>query len=209
MVEGYIEWVAQVFETYGVEEVVHIGDLLDHHAISFHTTETDALGPTSEMEAALEQLREMYRLFPNVKVCKGNHDELPSRKLKEMGLPDQWLKPLRDVYEMPPGWEVDTEWEIDGVLYTHVATGISGARNLAKEERRSVVVGHTHTEGKVEYLVNRGGERIFGMYTGCGVDKDSYAMRYGKQFTKGMVLGCGVVLDPSTAFFIPYRGTYV
>jgi len=202
----FIKWCAEQFKLWGVDEVVDIGDIIDHHAISFHTSEPDSLSPTSELELSLERLKELKRLFPVMKICLGNHDKLPKRKMKEMAVPENFMKNLAEVYDFPPGWEIADEWIIDDVLYTHTATGINGARNLAIAERMSVVVGHAHSFGKVDYITNRRGETIFGMYVGCGIDKESYGMRYGKAFKGAPQLGCGIVIDSEEAYFVPYKG---
>jgi predicted phosphodiesterase len=35
--EGYLEFCQETFEQWGVDRVVHIGDLIDHHALSSMT----------------------------------------------------------------------------------------------------------------------------------------------------------------------------
>ena len=40
--------------------------------------------------------------------------------------------------------------------------------------------------------------RIFGMQVGCGVDGDSYAAAYAKNFKK-QAIGCGVIIGADTA----------
>jgi len=203
--EGFIKWTAEQFKLWGVDSVICIGDIIDHHAISFHTSEPEALSPTSELELALDKLELLKELFPVMKICRGNHDRLPKRKMKEMEVPENFMKNLAEVYDFPEGWEIADEWIIDEVLYTHTATGISGARNMAIAERISCVVGHAHSFGKIDYITNRRGETIFGMYVGCGIEKESYGMRYGKAFKLAPQLGCGIVVDSKEAYFVPYR----
>lgn len=202
---GYREFVKKTFDLWGVDRVVHIGDLIDHHAISFHTSEVDALSPSSELELALRELELWKKDFPEMYICKGNHDKLPERKLKDIGLPGEWLRGIEEVYEFPTGWEIDIDWEFDGVLYTHTATGITGARNLAKTNMMSTVCGHAHSQAGVSYMTNHRGKSIFGMYVGCGVDVKSYAMRYGKDYKEAPVIGCGVVVNSTEAHFIPMK----
>ncbi len=36
MIDGYPEWCMDVFDQWGVERIVHIGDLTDQHAASMH-----------------------------------------------------------------------------------------------------------------------------------------------------------------------------
>ena len=60
----------------------------------------------------------------------------------------------------------------------------------------SVVQGHLHLQGYVEYQVGRN-YKIFGMQVGCGIDKDSYALAYGRNFGKPFI-SCGVILENGT-----------
>ena len=61
----------------------------------------------------------------------------------------------------------------------------------------SSVGGHIHTQAYVEWMVGRK-FRVFGMQVGCGVDSESYAAAYAKNFKK-QAIGCGVVLGGHTA----------
>ena len=77
------------------------------------------------------------------------------------------------------------------MLYIHGEGGT--ARTKMKKELHSVVQGHLHTQGYIEWVV---GSRfkIFGMQVGCGINKYSYAMAYGKNFPKPFI-SCAVVLN--------------
>jgi hypothetical protein len=44
---------------------------------------------------------------------------------------------------------------------------------------------------------------IFGLNVGCGIDIDSYAMEYGRPFSKRPTLGCGVVIGGQAGLFVP------
>ena len=56
----------------------------------------------------------------------------------------------------------------------------------------STVQGHLHTQAYTEYTVGRR-FKIFGTQVGCGIDFDSYAMAYAKNFKK-QAIGCAVIL---------------
>jgi hypothetical protein len=49
----------------------------------------------------------------------------------------------------------------------------------------------------VHYFVGKK-YRVFGMQVGCGVDANSYAAAYAKNFKK-QAIGCGVILGGHTA----------
>ena len=62
---------------------------------------------------------------------------------------------------------------------------------------QSTVQGHIHTQAHTEWMVGRN-FRVFGMQVGCGVDGDSYATAYAKNFKK-QAIGCGVIIGADTA----------
>jgi len=71
------------------------------------------------------------------------------------------------------------------------------ARTKAKNDMQSTVQGHIHTQAYAEWMVGRN-FRVFGMQVGCGVDGDSYAAAYAKNFKK-QAIGCGVIIGADTA----------
>ena len=46
--DGYMDWCKSVFDTEGVNKVIHIGDLFDNHALSFHDSEPALKGARGE-----------------------------------------------------------------------------------------------------------------------------------------------------------------
>ena len=69
-------------------------------------------------------------------------------------------------------------------------------------EHSSLVQGHLHQQGGVEYLANSM-HRIFGCMTGCGVSDRSLHFEYGRKYNQKSVMGCAVVVDGHTAYFEP------
>lgn len=200
----FFDFVRDTFKAHGVNQVVCLGDLVDHHFISRHISEPDALSPVDELELAIDNLKKWTEEFPNVKCCIGNHDAIPVRQAKELGIPKEFIRLLNDVYKLPAGWEWRQSWEIDGVLYEHGlgATGMYGFKNLALAYRQSVVVGHTHSNAGVLYVASPK-DIIFGANAGCGVDAASYAMRYGSSYKFKPTIGCVIVKNGKEAQFIP------
>ena len=130
--DGYLEFCQDVFFEHDVDKVVHIGDLIDHHSLSFHDSEPMLQGANSEMMDARDRLEDWYVAFPELTLISGNHDLIPARQLKKIGLDaDVWMRSLKEVYAMPDGWDIVDEIEIDGVKYHHGATasGVNGFRN--------------------------------------------------------------------------------
>lgn len=207
---NYLTFLKDTFAEWGVEEVICLGDLIDNHAISRFQSEPCADGAYLELAKAREAIKELTEAFPNVKMCRGNHDDIAYRQAKTLGIGDVFIKPFREIYGLPPTWELEDEYVIDGVLYTH-GTGRGGKHatyNIAVDERMSVCSGHTHTGGGVNYIANKT-ETIFALNTGALIDQSAYAFEYSKYSKHRPTLGCGIVLDRSSAMFIPMTGKYL
>lgn len=148
------------------------------------------------MREADEHLKRWFGAFPELYLCRGNHDRLVSRKGKTFGLPDRVLKTFREMWEFPQGWKDDYSWEFYGVRFTH-GTGLSGEKahiRAAMMNRQSCVIGHVHSTLATNYLVSER-DRIFAVNCGCGIDRHSYAFEYGKEILNKPALGCAVVTD--------------
>ena len=173
----YLEHNLRLRDKYHIDEVVFMGDAVDNHYSSFHITDPDGFGAGEELERAIAQLQPWYKEFPDAKVCIGNHDRIPERKIQESGLSKLWLRNISEVLSFD-SWEFVDHYLKDQVLYVH-GDGAGKAIIRAKKELVSVVEGHWHSEAYVQYAVGRH-YRIFGMQVGCGVLDSAYAMAYGK-----------------------------
>jgi predicted phosphodiesterase len=203
--KGYLEFCIATKKKYKCKTIVHIGDLVDNHAISYHEHDPDGWSPEEEMKVADRHLARWFKAFPRVKLCRGNHDNLVDRKGKTVGLPRRCFNDFREIWKLPKGWEDYFEFEIDGVLYKH-GTGYNGKYGhvqAAIDARQSTVIGHLHSAAGVEWLANSK-QIMFGMNVGCGIDRKKYAFSYGKDFRRKPILGCGIVTDNGkNAQFIP------
>lgn len=163
----------RIYKDLKCSEVVHIGDLVDNHAISYHEHDPNGLSPEDEIRLAIRKCKAWYKAFPKVKFCRGNHDQLVDRKGKTSGLPERVFRPFRDIWDFPDRWVDDWEFIIDGVKYMH-GTGYSGKTGhiqAAMDNRMSTVIGHIHSSCGVNYIANNV-DMIFGMNVGC-VDMDT------------------------------------
>jgi hypothetical protein len=197
--DRYLDFCLKTYYKYNCNKVVFIGDILDNHFSSYHETDPDGFGAGEELDMAKSKIRVWHDTFPNAKVCLGNHDLLFVRKAMTAGLSKQWIKDIKEVLDTPT-WEFAEEFEIDDVMYCHGTA--RKARNRAKSELTSVVQGHYHSESYVEHFVGKN-YSIFAMQVGCGVDKKTYAMAYGRNFPKQHI-NVGVVLEDGTLPILEY-----
>ena len=192
--DGYFEFCKETYANYNCNQVIFIGDLIDNHYSSFHATDPDGLGGATELEYAIDDIKKWYKEFPVADVLIGNHDRIIMRKAFDSAIPKQWIKSFNEVLGTPE-WNWTERIVYDNIQYVHGEGGT--ARTKAKNDMQSTVQGHIHTQAYTEWMVGRN-FRVFGMQVGCGVDGDSYAAAYAKNFKK-QAIGCGVIIGADTA----------
>lgn len=199
--EGYLEFTKSVQKRFNCKRVVFLGDLVDNHYSSFHSTDPDGYSGGMELEKAIERLEVWYKVYPSAYVVEGNHDAIIKRKAFDAGIPGKWIRSYAEIFETP-NWEYGEQFEFDGVVYLH-GTGSSGEYSSFKRAlytRKSVVQGHLHSYSNITYSASEN-DRIFGMQVGCGVDQKQYALAYSKNFPRKFIVGCAVVLDKGKIAF--------
>lgn len=209
MHQGFVAFLKEVFRDHRVDTVVHIGDLADWHSISYHEQEPALKNPDAERIEAQEQVDELMNAFPKAKrriFLKGNHDCLPERKAKTIGLSSDSLRPFGEYWRLK-GWKIHerfAEVKIDGVVYTHGEGrgGVYAHGAKALSRGRSVVMGHLHSNAGTIWHANPE-SRLFGLAVGCGVDNTRLQFLYGRAFPRKPMLGCGVVIDGVIPQFVP------
>ena len=196
----FVRWVAQREVP---DIVVHLGDEVDHHALSNFDADPDGFSAGHELKEAVRKLKQWYRAFPEVYVCISNHGTRPYKRAFRAGIPSAFLRSYSETLEAPSGWKWSERWEFDNVLYEHGegCSGQLGAIRAAQANMQSTVIGHLHAHAGILYLSN-GRKQIFGFNVGCGIDKDAYAFAYGRIAKAKPVLGCGIV-DRGVPRFIP------
>lgn len=202
---GYLAFVKRTFKRFGVTTVVHIGDVVDHHQASRHDSEPGADAVLMELDKAKTMLKDWVKVFPKVKVCIGNHDAIPIRQAKRLGMPEEFLKSYNELLGLPDTWDFQTHHIINDVYYEHGlgSGGMYGAKNTSLKYRMSYVQGHTHANGGVFY--NAGPrDMIFGMNVGSGCDSSAVAMKYGQDYKGKITKGCGIVVDGKEGYFVPF-----
>ena len=191
--DGYLDWCLEQYETFNCNQVIFIGDILDNHAFSYHEPDVNGDSAGLELEKTIVKVAEWYKAFPVADVMIGNHDRMASRKAMTGGIPAAWIKSYNDVLKTP-NWNWCESIIYDDVLFEHGEGGQSAAK--AKNNLMSSVCGHTHTLAYTQWFVGKR-FKVFGMQVGCGVDADTYAAAYAKNFKK-QAIGCSVVLNNGT-----------
>lgn len=194
----FLRFLVAVRDAFEPDLVVNLGDETDGHALSFHDSDPNLDSAGVELEKAKAFLRDLHREFPQMLVCHSNHGSLVYRRAKAHGIPVQMIKKYRDILFPEngcPAWSWAHHWRINTplgeVLFKHQTTNILAD---AAHNGCNLVVGHEHGKFGVEYSASSA-HLYYGMYCGCGVDKDSIAFAYGKHSLRKPVIGCGVIVN--------------
>jgi len=201
-----LKFCKKLYKQWKCNKVVFAGDIIDHHAISFHESDPDGMSAGDELKLSRKMIKPWYKAFPKAHVTIGNHDALTTRQAKANGIPTFMMRSLSEIYETPKwNWVLDVE--IDNVLYFHgKGYGKNAALNSALMERRSIAQGHAHSFAGVQYSTSTV-DRIFGLNSGCLIDIERYAFAYSKNFSVRPVLGSSVIIDGVLPIFIPMELT--
>ena len=209
MKRGAVDFLKSIADEYQPERIVHIGDLIDACAYSYHEKSPMLKDPVRERALAQKQVDMITREFPKVDLLLGNHDVLAWRKALTAGLDPSDLKDFATMYNLPSGWKVHPRYhklKIDNVLYKHGDSGpggMSAAQKQAKAEFSNVVLGHLHSQFSTSFYTNEQ-SRVFGMSVGCLVDDQHLALSYGKTYATKGILGCGIVVDGKNPYLEPW-----
>lgn len=198
------KFLGEIKRTFKPQIVIHLGDEVDNHAISFHDHMAELFSADHELEKAIEYLhQDLHALFPKMYLLESNHGSLLLRRLRHAGIPIRTLMPLEQLYQVPK-WS----WHHDIVLNTklgplylcHGKTGTVG--KLALTEGMSAGQGHFHGEMYIKWLkfANR---LVYDMKCGCLIDKDSIAFAYGKNHLPKPVLGATIIHENGIPEQIP------
>jgi len=89
---------------YHFTQVLNVGDLYDHHRGSYHESEPDAMGEEEEFRAARSAAHTLQSIFPSMVITEGNHDAIPQRKLRTVGLPVSIVSDYNKMYDTADTW---------------------------------------------------------------------------------------------------------
>lgn len=197
-----IDFLAALEKKYGFEVVVSVGDLADFHAISFHKSDPDLKSAGEELLALQKKARTLEQIFPEMLIVGSNHGDLPLRKLFDAGLPKGFLKTFNEIHTVGPDWGFIDDLTIkDGEHYVYVAHGISKqAVKVAAQRGVNHVCGHYHTESRIEYVSNPR-DLLWGMNTGCLIDKNAMAFAYNKLDLSRPIISTGALIDGQPRIF--------
>ncbi len=203
----YLAFCCAVRDDYGLTTALHVGDLVDFHAMSYHESDPNLRSAGDEHDATKDKLRDWAYEFEELHISRGNHDDLPRRKALSHGLPTEFLKGYNDLFDTPDTWywvPDYVEFDLGCGMPCVMQHGISASLEAGKNKLRtaSLIQGHHHYTAGVAW--NSAPKwKLFFMSVGCGIDPSHPAFAYARSgVLKKPLLGCGIVVD-GYASFIP------
>lgn len=192
-----IAFLAAIKKKYKPTRIVCLGDEVDAHAMSFHDSDPELMSAGDELEAAIEELEPLYKLFPKMDLIDSNHGSMAYRRGKHAGMPRKYIRDYNDVLDAPAGWK----WHMDLLLSIPGNNQLYFHHGLCKDvlkvvQQRGVCViqGHFHTEFRISYLGNPN-HLLWGMSVGCSIDSKSLAFAYDRTNLGRPIVGHGIVLN--------------
>ena len=181
---------------YKPTKIVHIGDEVDKHALSFHDSDPDLPSAGDELKISLPIIKELENLFPTMDLLDSNHGSLVFRRALKYGIPKAYLKKYNDFLKVGKGWKWHDDLTLDTpngpVYFCHGK--VADVLKLAQSMGMSCVQGHYHSSYSIKYYGNSLG-LYFGLQVGCLIDKDSLAFRYNKTQRARPIIGTGMIID--------------
>lgn len=191
-----IRFLKAIKDEYAPDRIIHIGDEIDNHAMSYHDHSPDLFSAGEELRQAREVIWQIEDMFPKVDVLESNHGSLWYRKAKTHGIPREALKTYEEILKTKK-WK----WHMELIVrlpngqpcYFHHGRS-ANVLTASQHYGMSFVQGHYHEKFCVQYWGTS--ERLnWGMNVGCLVDDDSIAMEYNNSNLKRPIIGCGMIID--------------
>lgn len=188
-----LDFCKKLRDTHKCDEVVQIGDCYDYQSCSFHDRNPDLPGPKEEMMEAAKKSEKWHKEFPAMRICYGNHDQIPARHLVKVGLSEQCIKSNNSIYGTPT-WKWAHEWILPGGKHRIWFRHIWAAGVIAKggDGGFSVVAGHVHS--KCQSIWSQyPSHSTFSLLTGCLIDPEHKAFAYNIRDARRPILGACVI----------------
>lgn len=108
-------FLAALKKEYKFKYVLNVGDVFDHHRGSYHESETDAHDEETEYRLARKYAKQLQVMFPHMVITQGNHDMIPKRKLKTVGLSRSVLKDYNQMYDLKDTWKWVDQYQFNSL----------------------------------------------------------------------------------------------
>jgi len=196
----YFDWIKKIKDKVKPTMVIHIGDLVDFHAISQHLHSAELPNIKYEIKDAIKCIQKLHKIFPGpLKILNGNHDIRIQRLAEKSLIPNSFLKNINDILEIEKSWKWTWHDKLilelpnkTKVFFTHHFK--SNVISSAKELGMSYVCGHQHTLSQLTYISSPLALN-FAMCVGCSINPKHEAFKYAKNFIKRPIISVGAIIN--------------
>ncbi len=175
---AYWEQAADFNRKFKADIVYSSGDFLDQYALSRFPKKVNSDNGHLEILKCIPQVKRISKMFPEMTIMKGNHDDRINKRAQDAGISDLWLRDALDMIGAPKGWHWSDKDFINagpGIL-TH---GFLGDRKKHAEWfNHNVIHGHLHAKLGLEFF-QRNGNAIWVLCVGCMANRKAIALQYG------------------------------
>jgi hypothetical protein len=195
-----LQFLSMVAQRFKPDLVVGIGDEVDFSFLSDHKKVVDIDNPAPELQAAIDFMGRLFKLFPSAVALTSNHVHGRLGNARKNGrIPEGMMKSWREIINAPRGWEWYEEIYLGNYLFRHgdgwpKLNGMQLLRATPDKYGRhyNLVHGHIHSEAGIKAVERVGNEDYFAAYTGCLIDPRAKAFSYTKPANNK--LGCLVII---------------
>ena len=197
---NYFEWIKKIKDKINPTRVIHIGDLVDFHSISFHPHSPELPNIKFEIKDAIKCIKKLRKIFPvEMPILWGNHDIRIQRLAEKSAIPEAFLKDINDILEIDKKWKWTWHNKVildlpnkTKVFFTHHFK--SNVIASAKELGMSYVSGHQHTLSQLT-LISSPLALNFAMCVGSSINPKHEAFKYAKNFIKRPIISVGAIIN--------------
>ena len=197
---NYFEWIKKIKDKINFSGVIHIGDLVDFHSISFHPHSPELPNIKFEIKDAIKCIKKLRKIFPvEMPILWGNHDIRIQRLAEKSSIPEAFLKDINDILEIDKKWKWTWHDKVildlpnkTKVFFTHHFK--SNVIASAKELGMSYVSGHQHTLSQLT-LISSPLALNFAMCVGSSINPKHEAFKYAKNFIKRPIISVGAIIN--------------
>ena len=203
---NYFEWIKKIKEKVNPTQIIHIGDLVDFHAISQHLHSAELPNIKFEIKDAIKCIKKLRKIFPTpMPILLGNQDLRIQRLAEKSLIPNSFLKNINDILEIEKNWKwtwhdklvVDLPNKTKVFFTHHFKSNVVAS---SKELGMSLVVGHQHTLSQLT-LISSPLALNFALCVGSSINPKHEAFKYQKNFIKRPIISIGAIINSQPVIY--------
>ena len=166
-----------------VDTIVHIGDMFDNHSLSFHDSEPMLHNVAGEYESAFDRAKDWYEAFPTATLIMGNHDRIPARQLRKLGMePSIFMKPIEELFVCPRAgpWPIRSRSTTCSTTTVRLRAASTASVRTRRRGCGAPYQGHNHSNAGISATATDQELGLGGMAVGCGVNHEHMAFAYAR-----------------------------